>query len=164
MGKWLDLLHKMMGRGCYEKGFDLQVYWLSWRVTPASFYCVGLKFLPKFRKNILRHVLSKRRNTFTFVRDFTPKDVFREHYLIQTGVVEISGFITRQTLTPNDLWPEDKTRMERSVTVPPPPPPPLRMNVGSGTYAISWKNRHIIRVDVISTSGWTEQRAVRLAE
>ena len=54
--------------------------------------------------------------------------------------------------------------MERSVTVPPPPPPPLRMNVGSGTYAISWKNRHIIRVDVISTSGWTEQRAVRLAE
>ena len=52
--------------------------------------------------------------------------------------------------------------MERCVTVPPPPPP--RMNVGSGTYAISWKNRHIICVEVISTSGRTEQRAVCLAE
>jgi hypothetical protein len=50
--------------------------------------------------------------------------------------------------------------MERSVTVPPPP----RMKVGSGIYAISWKNRHIVHMDVISTSGRTEQRAVRLAE
>ena len=50
--------------------------------------------------------------------------------------------------------------MERSMTVTPPP----RMNVCSGTYAISWKKRHIIHVDVTSVSGRTEQRAVCLAE